>query len=243
MERIKVYNISKTFQISGGENKSVLQRAISVFSDKEQKQTLHVLTDVSFTVSAGEILGIVGRNGCGKSTLLRILAGIMEKDAGVVETDGKIVAAIQLDTGMKSRLTMEENILLLSSFLHFTHKEKQEKLDSIIEYSGLRDFVHTKWYQFSSGMKQRVVFAVSVHAEPDIFLLDEVFAVGDEQFRQKGFKKFEELREKGATIVIAGHNLPLLEDYCDKVIWIDAGKIRMEGKSSDVIQAYKDYEK
>src|SRR3989344_2037730 len=238
MERIRIQNVSKSFHIGSATPKTTLGKLLSVFSGKESDEVLYALRDISFTVEAGEIVGIIGKNGSGKSTLLRILAGIIQKDAGTVQTNGRVVAAIHLDAGVKDRLTMRGNILLLSAFLGFGKKEAEAAFDSIINFSELADFADTKWYQFSDGMKQRAVFAASIHAQPDILLLDEAFAVGDERFKQKGFEKITELAAEGASVVLAGHQLGALERYCERVIWIDRGKIKMEGPSKEGIQGY-----
>jgi len=242
MERIIVQSVFKKFHIGGRKKQTALGKVLSFFCRREKQQALCALEDISFTVHREEILGIIGKNGSGKSTLLRIIAGILDKDSGTVETKGTIIPAIHLDAGVKDRLTVEENVYLIYTLFGFARKETQRKLDQIIEYSELRDFVQTKWYQLSDGMKQRVIFAAVVHAHPDILLLDEAFSVGDEQFRQKGVKTLEELAKEGAAILLAGHNFLAIERHCKRVIWIDKGKIRMEGRSGEVIRAYKNFE-
>src|SRR3989338_806512 len=202
MKRIIAQNISKMFQIGCRENQSALEKVISPFLNKESKRALQALEDVSFSAHEGEVLGIIGRNGSGKSTLLRIIAGIIETDTGTIETNGKIVPAIRLDAGVRIRLTMGENIYLLCDFLGYGRTETGTMFGSIVDYSELKDFVDTKWYQFSDGMKQKIVFSVIVHTRPDILLLDEVFSVGDEKFRQKGFETLKAFAKSGATILV-----------------------------------------
>src|SRR3989344_2167032 len=240
MKRIIVQNVSKAFLIGRRKQQSALEKVLPVFSGKEPQQTLHALDGVSLSADAGEIVGIIGKNGSGKSTLLRILAGIIQKDAGTVHTNGRGVAAIHLDAGVKDRLTMRENIHLLCTFLGFGKREVGTTFDSIVNFSGLADFVDTKWYQFSDGMKQRVAVAVAVHSQPDILLLDEIFTAGDEEFKRKTMRTLLELKAGGTTIVFAGHNLSLMEEHCRRVLWIEKGVVRMEGESTKVIEAYRD---
>ena len=242
MERIIVKNVSKTFKIGSKKKQTALERIISIFSDREPRHTLHVLKDVSFDANEGEIIGIIGRNGSGKSTLLRIIARIIDKDKGIVKTNGKIVALIHLDAGIKERLTMKDNIFLVCTFLGLSQNEIKKKFNSIVKFAELEKFINTKWYQFSDGMKQRVVFAMAFHANPDIMLLDEAFAVGDEQFRQKCMIVIRNLAKKGSTILLVGHTLPIIRNHCHRIIWIDKGEIKLQGSTKKIINTYKKYE-
>jgi len=243
MDRISLKNISKSYEIGYKTNKTTLEKIISLFSSVEQKKTLQVLSDVSLDVTKGEILGILGKNGSGKTTLLRIIADIIKPDAGVVSLHGNVIPLIQLGDGMKSRLTLKDNIYLVCTLLGFTNGEIYEKFDSIVAYAGLEKFVYTKWYQFSLGMKQKAVFSIIIHANPDILLLDEVFSAGDEDFRKKSFKDVLNFSKNGCSIVLVGHELSVLEEYCDRVIWIDKGIIKKDGEPSMVINEYKNYGK
>lgn len=242
MKRIIVKNISKTFKIGFKKRQTALERIFSIFSDREPKRTLQVLKDISFDANEGEIIGVIGRNGSGKSTFLRIIAGIIDKDNGYVETNGKLIALINLNAGIKERLTMRENIFLGCTFLGLSQEEIKKKFNSIVKFAELEKFINTKWYQFSDGMKQRVVFSMALHSNPKILLLDEVFAVGDESFRKKCLKNINELAKNGSTILLVGHNLQIMEENCSKVIWIDKGNIKSQGSSKKVINTYKEYE-
>jgi len=236
---IIVSDISKTYTIGSHEPRSVLQQLLSISALSTQKRVHHVLSDISFKLDSGEILGIVGNNGCGKSTLIKIVAGILQPDSGRVQVQGRVVPLIHLDTGVKARLTMKENIYLAGTLLGMTQKEISEKFDDIVRYSGLDSFVHTKWYQFSDGMKQKVVFSIGVHANPDILLLDEAFSAGDETFRIKSIQTISAMASRGVSVLMVGHNLGSMAACCDRTMWIDGGVIRMQGKSVDVIEAYK----
>ena len=243
METIAVKDVSKTFKIGFKRNQTALERFFSFFSEREPKRVLQVLNGISFTAKEKEIIGIIGRNGSGKSTLLRIIAGIIDKDSGYVETQGKVIAIINLSAGIKERLTMRDNIFLLCTFLGLSQNEIKRKFGSIVKFAELDKFVNTKWYQFSDGMKQRAVFSMAFHANPEILLLDEAFAVGDEHFRKKCLENIDKLAKNGSTILLAGHNLPIIEENCHRTIWIDKGRIKLQGRTKTVIEKYKNYER
>ena len=238
MKRITVDSVSKKFRIGFKKDQSALARFISLFSGREPKRTIWALKKVSFSADAGEIIGVIGENGSGKSTLLRIIAGIYDKSGGEVKTEGKIVSLINLYIGLRERLTMEDNIYMCSSLFGLSAKEAKKRFDSIVEFSELRDFVNTKIYQFSEGMKQRLAFSIAIHCDPDIFLIDEVFEVGDEEFKIKSVNKIKEFLGNGATVLLVTHELWMVEKYCNRAIRIDKGRIVKDGNSRDVIKDY-----
>lgn len=240
MNRIVVDNVSKTFRIGVGGEYSVLRRVLSSVSGREPKTELPVLNGVSFSVEKGEVVGLIGRNGSGKSTLLRIITRIIRPENGRVETNGRLVPLIHLDTSVKPRLTVRENIYLAATFLGLGTATIRRRFDAIIAYAGLEAFADTKWYQLSDGMKQRAVFSVGIHADPEILLLDEVFSVGDEAYRQKSIATIRELAAAGTTILLVGHNLASIERCTDRVIWIEKGRVVREGAPAEIIQAYCD---
>jgi ABC-type polysaccharide/polyol phosphate transport system ATPase subunit len=239
MQRVIVNNISKRFRIGFRKDQGTLARFISFFSGVESKRIIWALKDVSFNVRAGEVVGIIGGNGSGKSTLLRVIAGIYNKDSGEVKIDGKIVSLINLNIGLKERLPMTDNIYVCCSLFSLPRKEIKKRFDSIVEFSGLNDFVSTKIYQFSGGMKQRLVFSIAAHCDADILLLDEVFEVGDEEFRTKSANKVKELTKDGTSVILVSHEMWMVEKYCDRVIWLDKGTVVKEGKVEDVTGEYK----
>ncbi len=239
MKRIVLEGIEKNFRIGFKKNQTVLARVISVFSGKEPKKILHVLKGISFSADRGEIVGMVGKNGSGKSTLLRIIAGIYEKDKGNIMVNGNLISLIGLGSGFQPRLTTKENILLVGSLFGLSQKTIRKRFNSIIEFAELEDFVNTKLYQFSEGMKQRLAFSIAINCEPDILLLDEVFEVGDQKFRFKSSEKIKELAKKGTTVLLVSHELWMIEKHCSRVIWLDKGKIMMDGKVEEVMKEYK----
>lgn len=242
MERVLVENISKTYKVGLKRHKTALARMVSGFSGKDPKGSLAALRDISFSAEVGEVIGIIGRNGCGKTTLLRIIAGIIDKDSGVVRTNGKLVSFLSLDAGMKGRLTMQENVVLFCTLLGMNVEEIRRRFDAIVSFAELEKFVYTEWHSFSDGMKQRAILATALHTEPDILLLDESFSAGDRQFRKKSVEKIQKLAESGATIILASHELPIIEAMCHRALWIEGGGVRSIGQSMDVVREYRGYE-
>jgi len=239
MKRIIIENLEKEFSIGFLKKQSSFQWLLSFFSGREPKKVIKVLDNISLKVNSGEIVGIIGSNGSGKSTLLRIIAGIYDYKKGNVTVNGKIISIINLGIGLKERLTMKENIFLVGSLFGMSQEEIKSKLNSIVEFSGLKEFVNTKIYQFSAGMLQRLAFSISVHSNPEILLLDEVFEVGDEDFREKSAERIKELVRAGATVVLVSHDLQMVEKHCNEIIWMEQGKIRESGKTKEVLGSYK----
>lgn len=238
MERIIVDKVSKKFKIGFKKDQSALARFVSLFSGKEPKKIIWALKQVSFKAEEGEIVGIIGENGSGKSTLLRAIAGIYDAEGKII-TNGKIVSLINLNIGMQYRLTMKDNIYLCCSLFGLPNKEIRNKFNSIVEFTELENFVDTKLYQFSNGMLERLAFAIAIHCNPNILLLDEVFEVGDEDFKIKSANKIKELVKKGANVLLVSHDLKMIEKYCDRVIWLEQGKIKKEGRTREVVGEYR----
>ncbi len=217
---------------------------VSFFSGKESKKDFWALKDISFSVNSGENIGIIGKNGSGKSTLLRVLAGVYKPSGGTIKTKGNVVCLMGLGQGLNYKLTMEENIYLMGAILGLSQRDVKKKIGEIVDFSGLKEFLNTKVYQFSSGMIIRLNFSVMIHclyhSMPDILLLDEVFGSGgDIDFEEKAIKKMEELITGGTTVILATHDLNIVEKYCDRVMWLDGGKIIKIGQSSEVSGEYK----
>lgn len=221
----------------------IVERVSKIFDDKEEHRKIRVLEDVSFDVEEGKIVGIIGRNGCGKSTLLRIIAEIYNPDKGKIFTKGKKVSLIGMNEGMDLRLTAVDNIFLCCSLLGLSNKEIKKRLNEIISFAGLEKFANTKLYKFSSGMMARLAFSIATHSinyNPDILLLDEIFAVGDEEFRMKCFKKIKDIIKNGSTVLIVSHELEMLEKICDRIIWLERGRIKKDG-GVEILNEYKNF--
>lgn len=236
MKRIILRNVSKKFRYFE-KNKGFLSRVLSIYN-KEQKRERLVLDNISFDVDSSEILGIIGNNGSGKSTLLRIIAGIYDKDHGILRTNGKLISLINLNIGMNEKLTMEENIYLCCSLFGLKRREISLKLESIIDFAELMEYLNFPLYKFSNGMLQRLAFSIAVHCEPEILLLDEAFEVGDENFKSKCSSKIKELARAGASILLVSHNLGLIEKHCNKAIYLKNGTIKCSGKPDFVLKKY-----
>ncbi len=241
---MRMQNVNKSFQIGYLKNKqSVLAAVAKIFSDREQKKQIHVVDNVSIVAYPGEILGILGDNGSGKSTILRIIADIYGADSGTVEVHGKLISLINLGAALKERLTMKENIFMVGSLFGMSTDTIRNSLNSIADFAELTEFMGTKTYQFSSGMVQRLVFSVAIHASPDILLLDEVFEVGDENFKRKSAQKIQQLAEQKVCVLLVSHNLELIEKYCHRVIWLSKGKVVAEGATKDITRLYRQEKK
>jgi lipopolysaccharide transport system ATP-binding protein len=200
--------------------------------------TFWALKDVSFDIEEGDVFGIIGENGSGKSTLLKCISGIIPPTKGEIRVHGKISPLLELGAGFQPNLTGRENIYLNASILGAPRKEIMEREQEIIDFAELEEFIDTPIRNYSSGMKVRLGFAVAINVNPDILLMDEVLAVGDESFQAKCFEKLDEYRKKGTTIVLVSHSLSQVGRLCNKVAWIDKGELRATGKTEKVIDAY-----
>ncbi len=238
MQRVSVKNISKKFRIGFKKKQSVLWYFLSIFSGREPKKDIWALNNISFELKEGEILGILGKNGSGKSTLLRIVAGIYQPDMGQVLTHGKIISLINLGAALQDRLSMKDNIFLCCSLFGLGRQEIKDKLNSIAEFSGLAEYMETKIYQFSEGMKQRLAFSLAIFSRPEILLLDEVFEIGDENFKNKSAKKIQEAVSQGLSVVLVTHDLSAVKKYCSKVMWMEKGEIVEQGNSQEIVESY-----
>lgn len=243
MDTIILEKITKDFKIGYKEKENTLNHFVSLFSGKNQKKTLSVLKNISFSVKEGEVVGVIGNNGSGKTTLLRIIAGIYSFDSGKLITKGKIVSLINLGAGLKERLTMRDNIYLLGALFGMDRKNIKEELPKIVKFSGLKDFLDTQVYQFSQGMIQRLVFSVAVFADPKILLLDEVFEIGDEDFKKRSAAKINELMKNGATALLVSHDMDMIEKYCSNTLWLSGGHLKNYGKTKIIIRKYIENER
>ncbi|WP_036253116.1 ABC transporter ATP-binding protein [Methylobacter sp. BBA5.1] len=197
------------------------------------------LKNISFDLHRGETLGIIGRNGAGKSTLLRMIAGIIEPDSGQIINHGARVSLLALGVGFMPHLTGRENAMLSGMLLGMRRREILKRMDAIIEFSGLGDFIDQPLRTYSSGMSARLGFSVSIQATPDALLIDEVLGVGDEDFRKKSTEEMKRLIRSDTAIVLVSHSIPVVKELCDRAILIDQGIIRMTGLTNDVLDQYQ----
>ncbi len=202
----------------------------------QEEREFWALRNVSFEIPKGITLGIIGSNGSGKSTLLKLIAGIHRPTSGGVATNGRISALIELGAGFHPEFTGRENIFINGIILGLTRKQIQQKLEDIIQFSELEDFIDSPVKTYSSGMYMRLAFAIAVAVDPEILLIDEILAVGDASFQKKCQNRINTFKADGKTIVIVTHDLSALERYCDRVLWLDHGKLQAYGDVQSVMQ-------
>ncbi len=240
-ELVRANNISMSFLVHEQRYDTLKEKAVALLSFKKNKaRKINVLKDVSFSISRGESLGVIGHNGAGKSTMLRIVAGIYKPTAGNITTKGKIVL-LNFGAGFDMEANAEENIYLNGAILGFSRKEMKERFDSIIEFSGLRDFIKLPLKNYSSGMISRLGFAIAIDVHPDLMLVDEVLSVGDENFRKKCLDKIVNLKKDGVSFLFVSHNIEQVLFLCDKTLWIENSQVMMYGPSKEVCDAYLAY--
>lgn len=203
-------------------------------------RTLWALEDLSLDVQAGESLGIIGRNGAGKSTLLKVISRILRPTRGRAWVRGRVAPLIELGAGFHPELTGRENVFLNGAMLGFSQSEMQTKFDRIVEFAELQEFINAPLRTYSSGMSMRLGFAIATDVEPDILIVDEILAVGDQAFQQKCLSRMDQFRQRGTTILFVSHSMSNVRQLCDRGIWIEHGAIAREGPIEAVIQAYLD---
>lgn len=231
--------ISKKYRIRREEdaaNGSLLRK---LWSKRKRKEDFWALKDISFNARRGEALGIIGHNGAGKSTILKLLSRITTPSSGEIMINGRLSALIEVGSGFHPELTGRENIYLNGSILGMLRREITEKLESIVDFAELRQFIDTPVKRYSSGMYVRLGFSIAAHLDPDILLLDEVLAVGDAAFQQKCIERIMELKKKGTTIVFISHDLRAVQKLCDRVILLKNGKIEVDGEPRETIALYQ----
>ncbi|MBI5280417.1 MAG: ABC transporter ATP-binding protein [Candidatus Solibacter usitatus] len=199
---------------------------------------LLALQDLNFEIGHGECVALVGPNGAGKSTILSLIAGLSPPDEGRVEVNGRVAAMLELGSGFHYDLTGEENALLNAALLGMSREQARDAMPGIIEFAELGEFIREPLRTYSTGMVMRLAFAVAVHVDPDILLIDEVLAVGDQQFQKKCFEKIHAFRRAGKTLVFVSHATELLRELCDRAIWLDHGRLVQDGPLAEVLDAY-----
>ncbi|WP_436238601.1 ABC transporter ATP-binding protein [Paenibacillus sp. LjRoot153] len=234
---IEVSNLSKTYKVYDKPTDR-LKESLS-FGRKCFHRDFHALSDVTFNVRKGEIYGIMGQNGSGKSTLLKIITGVLNASSGKVNINGRVSALLELGAGFNSEYTGMQNIYLNGAMLGFTKEEIANKVDSIIEFADIGDFVNQPVKTYSSGMFARLAFAVSINVDPDILIVDEALSVGDFFFQAKCYKKFEEFKSKGKTILFVSHDMSSILKYCDRVLLLNHGRTISEGSADHILNLYK----
>ncbi len=222
--------------------KTIKRKSIKNIFKLNKKESFVAIDNVSFDIEKGSVVGIIGKNGSGKSTLLKTIANIFSSDSGSINLYGAQVSLLSLGIGFESALTGYENIFLSGMLLGFTKNEILSKIDEIISFSELGEFIYKPVKSYSSGMYSKLAFSISAILKTDILLIDEILSVGDEHFKEKSYNKILELiNNKDRTVLIVSHSLGRLREICNEVIWLDNGKIKMIGEANLVIDKYKKY--
>lgn len=238
---ISVKNVTMKFNL-GIEATSFKETFISLFDKKrrvsKEKNELLALNNVSFEISKGEVVGLIGSNGAGKSTLLKVVSGVMKPTKGSVKVEGVISPMIELGAGFDPELTARENIYLNGAILGYSKKFLDDKFEEIVDFSEIRDFLDVPVKNFSSGMTAKLAFSIATVVDPEILIVDEILSVGDIKFQEKSKKKMMEMINGGTTVLYVSHSLESIKDLCTKVIWLDHGKIVKIGEPKEICEEY-----
>lgn len=238
-EVVRLSGVSKRFTVR--KDSSLKERVITLGrGGRQHKEDFWALSDVSLDIHAGTTIGLIGHNGSGKSTLLKVIGGIIQPTSGDVEQRGRIAALLELGAGFHPDLTGRENVFLNASVLGLSAEETRAQFDAILEFSGVGQFIDTQIKFYSSGMYVRLAFAIAVHTDPDILLVDEVLAVGDEQFQQKCLNKIKEFQAEGRTIIIVSHALDQIESLCDRVVVMNRGLMVFDGIPVTAVERFRE---
>jgi len=237
---IRLSNVSMKFNLGIEKSFSMKEAFIRFFKKEKISKAIDfwALKDIDLNVAKGEVVGFIGSNGAGKSTLLKIVSGVMKPTIGSVESDGIIAPMIELGAGMDFELTARENIYLNGAILGYSKKFIEEKFDDIVEFSELGEFINVPVKNFSSGMSAKLAFSIATIVDPEILIVDEILSVGDLKFQEKSKNKMLEMIKGGTTVLYVSHSIQSIKDLCDRVIWLEHGKIVMSGDTDEVCQKY-----
>ena len=236
VDRIIVNNVSKIFYVFMDKANSLKEKMLCWKSNK--RETREVLKDVSLTIKNGEAVALIGVNGSGKSTLLKLMTKIIYPTKGEIITNGKLTSLLELGAGFHPDFSGRENIYFNASIFGLTKKQIDARLEEIIEFSELRDFIDNPVRTYSSGMFMRLAFAVAINVDADILLVDEILSVGDQHFQEKCLNKMKELKAQGKTMVFVTHSLGSARELCDRAVWLNKGRIQLDGDVNEVIDEY-----
>ena len=237
MPVIEFANVSKSFPRHTG--RMLLRSHLRTMLGPQPANRFFALKNVSFTIRQGENVALVGVNGAGKSTLLSLAVGLAAPDRGTIQVDGRIVGLLELGSGFHADLTGRENVFLNASLLGLTKRKTQQIFDSVVEFSEIGDFIDEPLRTYSSGMMLRLAFSVAVNVDPDFIIVDEVLAVGDQSFQAKCFDKIAEFKRKGKTLLCVSHSAAVVQQLCERALWLDHGELIVDGKTEDVLKMYE----
>lgn len=233
-------NVSMKFNLGVEKDNSLKMIFINLFTPrkKKKKDYFWALKDIDFRINKGDVVGIIGANGAGKSTLLKVVSGVYKPTTGTVEVNGKISPMIELGAGFDAELTARENIYLNGAILGYSKEFLEEKFEEIVEFSELREFLDVPIKNFSSGMVAKLAFSISTIVDPEVLIVDEILAVGDIKFQEKSKNKMMSMIEGGTTVLYVSHSTESIKQLCNKVIWLDHGKIVKIGEANEVCDEY-----
>jgi len=235
--KIIVEDVYKTFNVYLDKANTIKEKLLFIFS-RNRKEKREVLKGVTLKIKKGEVVALIGTNGSGKSTLLKLMTKIIYPNKGKITTNGKLTSLLELGAGFHPDFSGRENIYFNASIFGLTRKEIDDRLEDIIEFSELRDFIDNPVRTYSSGMYMRLAFAVAINVDADILLIDEILSVGDEHFQNKCYDKMLELKNKGKTMVFVTHSMQSVKKLCDRTIWLSNGIIKMDGDTNTVVDEY-----
>ena len=233
---IIVNNVTKTFNVFYDKTNTLKEKLL--FWNRSRKEVRTVLKDINLTIKKGEVVGLIGINGSGKSTLLKLMTKIIYPNKGTVETKGKLTSLLELGAGFHPDFSGRENIYFNASIFGLTRAEIDKRINDIIDFSELREFIDNPVRTYSSGMYMRLAFSVAINVDAEILLIDEILSVGDQHFQEKCLAKMEELKAEGKTIVFVSHGLKTVEEFCTRAVWLHEGVIREDGDTATVIEKY-----
>ena len=236
---IEVKNVKMKFKMSDEPLNSLKEIFTKAVTGKLKFNEFLALDDVSFNVEKGETLGLIGTNGAGKSTTLKIISGILKPTEGEIIIKGNIVPMLELGAGFDLELTGRENIYLNGAILGYSKEYLESKYDEIVEFAEIKEFIDMPIRNYSSGMMARLAFSIASVVQPEILIVDEILAVGDAKFQEKSLKRMQELMSGGATVLFVSHDLDKVEEMCDRVIWLEKGRIKKYGNAKEVCSAYR----
>ena len=234
---IIVENVYKTFNVYLDKANTIKEKLIFLFS-RNKKQKREVLKGINVKIKKGEVVALIGVNGSGKSTLLKLLTKIIYPNKGKIQTNGKLTSLLELGAGFHPDFSGRENIYFNASIFGLTRKEIDSRLEEIIDFSELSNFIDNPVRTYSSGMYMRLAFSVAINVDADILLIDEILSVGDEHFQNKCFERMKELKKQGKTMVFVTHSMEAVKKLCDRAIWLKDGKIKMDGETNEVVEQY-----
>lgn len=239
MNAIEVKSVYKSFKIFHDKGNTLKEKIL--FKNRNRYEEHRVLSGVDLTIKKGEVIGLIGENGCGKSTLLKLMTRIIYPDKGEITIKGKVSSLLELGAGFHGDMSGRENIYMNASIFGLTKKEIDMRIEGIIAFSELSEFIDNPVRTYSSGMYMRLAFSVAISVDADILLIDEILAVGDASFQAKCFNKLQKIKSDGATIVIVSHDLSSIERLCDRAIWINESVVKKEGRPHEIIGEYLDF--